>query len=271
MIGKKITNMIGLEAEAFLMKGDEVVFPEEYGFDHDDFPILLEMRAAPASTRQEVLANFYKVYYDVKFRTEKEGLSLVLPSTGFRDVTPALYSKIVRQMGVKTVNKSKNIHNIDIQEFSDTEVGPDGKIVAQRVSNGLHIHFSSVVLVEKSFKYKTRNFEMVDIPIVIGKGASAKLDLYTVDKEQETEVKIEASASRITMPVLQYIVEQMDTQVLAKFPSKVPLRYRQPGFYEVKSDGRFEYRSLPFTPDVLNCLPEIVDIAFTFLEDLELE
>jgi len=68
--------------------------------------------------------------------------------------------------------------------------------------------------------------------------------------------------------VIRHVVEKMDQNLHSRFKIEEPLRYRLPGFYEVKDDGRFEYRSLPFNQQVLDALPEITDTAFTLLEAL---
>jgi hypothetical protein len=60
----------------------------------------------------------------------------------------------------------------------------------------------------------------------------------------------------------------MDKELHAEFKLKEPLRYRLPGFYEKKPDGRFEYRSLPFNENVLASVPRIVDFSFGLLENL---
>ncbi len=48
---------------------------------------------------------------------------------------------------------------------------------------------------------------------------------------------------------------------------KVPLKYRQPGFYEIKEHG-FEYRSLPFTDDVFDHIVEIVYSSFKLFDEI---
>lgn len=258
-----IKNKVGLEAEFFVRnKKDEIVYPSHYGFKTDDYIILGEFRAAPGSTREETIANFMLEYYKVIFRAQKGGVFIDI-GKGWTTLKPAFYAEILRKMGTKVVAQAKNIYGVDILECSDSII-KRGKITGQKASIGLHIHFSSADHAQETWTQNT--YLPVEIPIGLG---DAKTSLHLYRKAgQEAERKLRVSASRITRPVISSIVETFDTEVLPAYIPKVSLKYRQPGFYEEKTHGGFEYRSLPFTQEVFDRIHDIVDFAFTQLEKL---
>jgi len=67
--------------------------------------------------------------------------------------------------------------------------------------------------------------------------------------------------------VIKNFVQAFDEVFLDKYPMDVPLKFRNPGFFEIKNYG-FEYRSLPFTKDVLSDIVEIAEFAWNLLEEL---
>lgn len=265
-------NKIGLEAEFFLLSkdGKQLVFPANYGFEHDDFPILGEFRADPGKTRSETIANFLKCWYEVIEKAKKQD-KIVDISKGWTEVTPEFYTKIIREMGTKSIAKCKNIYpEIDLLKLTDAIV-ENGEIKAHKLSIGLHVHFSSSDTNEKFYKRKNETFSPVKIPIALGGNTNiAEMNLYQKTGENESEDKISVTANRITKPVLYSIVKDFDTNILTKFDLGTILKYRKAGFYEIKDYGGFEYRSLPFNEKVLADIYNIVDYAFTKLEELDL-
>ncbi len=255
-----ITNKIGLEAEFFLRDATgSLVYPSLHGFQTDDFCILGEFRGEPGATRAEAISLFLKSYYDVIYRARRANLKVDV--VGHATLTPALYAEILRKMGSKSVAACRNIHGTDILTLSDAET-KDGKVVSQRASAGLHIHFSSEDVAVQSVTVPT--LTAVKLPINIG--PTAYLDVYT--KTGETKQEITARASRITAPVIEQFVRRLDAEVLPDFMAGMPaLKYRNAGFYETKPYG-FEYRSLPFNQRALDQIDIIVDRAFGLLESL---
>lgn len=256
-------NKVGLEAE-FLLKNQngELVYPGEHGFGYDDFCILGEFRALPGQTREETIANFYKEYYKVIYQAKAKKLTIDI-SQGWQNIDPKLYAEILRKMGSKSVAQCKNIYNTDILSLSDADI-ENGKVINQRISSGLHIHFSSEEVNSKTFE--TCNYESVKLPINLN-NAEACFDLYRKTQEKNKQ-EITARASKITVPVVKYIVESLDKELLSKFTKDLPkLKYRHSGFYEMKSWG-VEYRSLPFNKNVLENIDYVVDYSYSLLENL---
>ncbi len=95
------------------------------------------------------------------------------------------------------------------------------------------------------------------------------MNFYQKDREYNKEITNTASVSRITKPVLYHFITELDEKILSQYKIDVPLKYRNPGFYEIKPWG-FEYRSLPFNQAVLSNIAEIVDFSFNLMEDLDI-
>jgi len=245
-----IVNKIGLEAEFFVRDNDgNLIYPQTCGFESDDFCILGEFRAEPGVTREETIGNFMKAYYAVIYKAEKRGVTIDIKD-GYSRVDPILYSDILRKTGTKIISNCKNIYDLDILELTDSEVR-GSKVVAHKISCGLHIHFSSMDV--KTFKY--RHY----VPV-----GTDKVQLFKEDEER----KVVSEGSRITKPVVEYIVETLDNDILKSCISGMPkLKYRNAGFYEDKTWG-IEYRSLPFNQKVLEKIHTIVDASFLLLESL---
>lgn len=255
-------NQIGLEAEFLLRdKDNQLVYPADHGFQTDEFCILGEFRGLPGETREKAIANFLEEYYKVIFTAKKKLLTVDI-STGWDKIEPKFYAEILRKMGAKSVAQCKNIYDTDILSLSDAEV-IEGKVISQKLSAGLHIHFSSESI--KETKYSQDTYEPVNLPLNIA-GAEANFNLFR--KKDKIESKVTATANRITKPVIDFIVKNLDTNILPGLTKNLPkLKYRNPGFYELKGWG-FEYRSLPFNQNVLQDIHSIVNYSFELLENL---
>lgn len=228
-----IRSKIGLEAEFLLRnKKGELVLPADFGFSTDDFMILGEFRADAGWTVKEVVGNFFGEIAHVMKRAKEE--KLTVDFSGMAEVSPEKKAQILRAAGMKAIPPCDNVYGRDLLEFSD-DVVKKGKIVSSRISAGLHVHFSRRVY---------HNF-------VKGKEIVS----------QDTNI--------LTKSQMMGIVRNMDKNILPKYQLKTPLKYRQPGFYEIKAWG-FEYRSLPMIPTFTN-LEEVVSLvtyAFSLLEKL---
>ncbi len=257
-----IENSIGLEAEFFVRneKG-ELVLASEHDLPHDEFPLLGEIRGLPGKSREETMGNFLKEYYRICFLAEKKKLKVDI-TEGWDKIDAKFYSAIVKKRGTKTVSKAENLYDHDLVSYSDAIV-VDGKVKAQKVSCGLHVHYGSI---EKDAKeINKRKYESVKLPLQV-QGVETCLNLFA-DRGEE-KVKLEVQCSRVTNPVIRHIVQRMDDEILPQFKLPEPLKYRLPGFFERKEKGRFEYRSLPFNEKVLQNLPKIVDFSYSLLEGL---
>jgi hypothetical protein len=267
-----IVNKVGLEAEFFLRNknGKNLLFPGKHGFSIDEFIILGEFRAEPGKTREETLSNFMKEWYGVLFKAKKQEENIDI-ETGYAEVDPEFYVNIMRTMERKTIAQALNIHpEIDILKLTDAVV-ENGVILKHYLSIGLHVHFSSTITDEKITKRREVTYLPANIPLTFNAGSVvATMNLFQMGDIKETEEKLSVSVSRITKPVLFDFINKLDKEILEKYKIEdVPLKYRNPGFYELKPWG-FEYRSLPFNKLVLENVAEIVDYSFGLLESLEL-
>lgn len=265
-----LQNKVGLEAEYLLRNKDgELVFPGDYGFTTDEYVILGEFRGEPGNSPAETCAFFLKEYYDLLSKAKKAGLTVDI--SGWTTVDNPFSARILRKMGTKVINESSNIYGTDILELSD-EVFQDGQKIGKHISCGLHVHFSSLITSEQ-FLQLPQGDRYYYIPVVIPlsiQGAETTITLYRrndSDTKPQTERKVSASVSRITKPVINYFVQEFD-KILPEYVKDMPeLKYRKPGYYEVKPHG-FEYRSLPFSEKTLKDILEITTKAFNLLESL---
>ena len=250
-------NMIGLEAEFLLRKDGELVFPADHGFEADDWPILAEIRGEPAGNPASAVANLLESLIRAQMRAED--LNLTIDLTGYATIEPSLYKEAMKRMGSKEFSQCKNIHGVDLSDYDDRVI-EGGKITSVNISTGLHVHFSSgqTIEVPMTDQYEPLSLQLEPVGSVtlyrrvVGGGAGKKYNL-----------------SRITRPVVEHIVKGMDS-LLPNYELPVFLKYRMPGFYELKEHGGFEYRSLPFTQVVLDDLASIVKFAFDTLSSIDL-
>jgi hypothetical protein len=267
----KITNKVGLEAEVFVRNSNgELVIASKHKLPSDDFCLLGEIRGEPGETPAETVSNFMKAYYDFVSKAAAEKLTVSMD--GGVSIPHTMYVEVMKLMGTKEWPECLNIYGTDITEFNDSTVDKTtGKIVFHNVSCGLHIHFSSSVMDEKKVDYTiTDRYELVKLPLAIGTGVTANIELYQKTfngKGERTSYNVTATASRITKPVIKHIVKDLDDVLLPSCVSPIKTKYRQPGFYELKDYG-FEYRSLPMTQEVFNNLFKIATYAFGLLKEL---
>jgi hypothetical protein len=253
MITKRIVNKIGLECEVLIRNNkDELVIPNDYGLAHDDFPILGEVRSLPYETVQDTVFEFWKDYYAYNLHTKYNKLFLDIQD-GWDVISPEYYSKILKKMGNKEISQAKNIYKTDILKLTDAIV-EDGKITGHKISCGLHIHFSSDIVIDNDYS----------IPDFVQDTQNHYIKLPTTTRYHE-ETKL---YSLLTDNVIKSIIRGLDNDILYKYtiPNQ-KLKYRYPGFYELKSYG-FEYRSLPFNQLVLDNLVSIVEYCFDKLNKL---
>lgn len=260
------TNMVGLEAEYLLRnKEGELVSPDDYRLSTDGFPLLGEVRGDPGKTRAETVANFFRGWYENLYEIALLDEALTVDLSGWGVVTPEVYAAAMRSLDTKEVARCKNIYGTDLLSLSN-KITKRGVITSVVLTTGLHVHFSS----QDTVKFTSPRLKSYDLPLKFGDATIKTLTLYEKvgdDREKVGEI------SRITKPVVRAFVEAFDKEILPNYSVKAASRfkdamvYRQPGFYETKRYG-FEYRSLPFTEQVLADLYKITDFAFTLLESL---
>lgn len=267
-MSNKILNCVGLEAEFFLRDDkNKLLYPAANGFSTDEFVILGEFRAKQGENREETISNFMKEWYKILFQAKKQNHKIDI-ETGYTEIDPKFYAEIMRKMGTKNVAQAKNIHDIDLLSLTDAVV-ENGILKKHYLSIGLHIHFSSTVTDSQVYKYKQAGYSAVKVPLTFGGNSLAEMNFYQKEKEIDMEITNSATVSRITKPVLYHFITELDEKILSQYKIDVPLKYRNPGFYEIKPWG-FEYRSLPFNQAVLSNIAEIVDFSFNLMEDLDI-
>jgi len=266
-----IFNRIGLEAEFFVTNNKgELLFPASSGFQTDSFVILGEFRAEPGTTRIETVTNFMESWLGIQERAKSK--CKVIDINPYQEVDIDLWSTILKKQGTKEITQSQNIYGTDITRDSDAIISRS-KIKGHRLSIGFHIHFSSYV--EAKTLYTTEEshyYEPVTLPLQLSDTGlpTMNIRLWDMKYKKEPEVKeVKASVSRITKPVIHHIVEDLDNTLFPAYKPDVQLKFRKPGFYELKGHGGFEYRSLPFSQAVLDNLYPIVDHCYNLLEDLD--
>ncbi|RPJ74110.1 MAG: hypothetical protein EHM20_11145 [Alphaproteobacteria bacterium] len=230
----EIKNKIGLEAEIILRDySGKVRFPGKHGFGHDEFFLLGEFRAKPGETRNETVGNFMDALSEVFYRAREKKFQVDF--SGLTEISPEMKADITRKMLTKRIPECSNIYGTDILKLSD-DVVENGVIKTCRLSAGLHVHFSR-------WAYHT----------------------WMEDKTRKESWK-----DIITPSQMQNIITQMDKNILPRYNLGVPLKYRNPGFYEKKSYG-FEYRSLPMVKDFteIDAVLDLVDFSFSLLEKLD--
>lgn len=256
---------VGVEAEFFLLnsKDEAVVVPPSW--DRDAFTVLGEIRGEPGDSPAETIGNFCKRQYEIESKVAKDR-RIVMET--MRVIKLAAYRKAMQDMNAAdkyaTMSNIHNIYGTNIGDYSD-QVLKGNKIQGAKASCGLHIHFSCMQKEEHIIKQY--NYFPVSLPIGIG-DANATINLYDRG-DQEVKEEIKVSVSLLNRPSIEWIVKQLDDAFFEKFaPAKNErTKYRQPGFYELKSYG-FEYRSLPATPETIKALPEIIETAFELLKDI---
>lgn len=257
-----ITSKVGLEAE-FLLQDAKGNFILPNYLPHDDFPLLGEVRGEEGTEAYKTLGNFAQEFARVRGNLRK-GHQIII-SSGAR-IPLALYKAATRACSTDkgdVAREVRNIYGIDISDFSD-QIIKKNKIQGLNASCGLHVHFSAEN-VDSTAVYEDQ-YESLSIPLSHGEGLKTEMRLYKkLDYKKDRVLK--ARASLLTRPVIEWMVKQMDDKFFTRFIPKVPTKYRQPGFFELKPYG-FEYRSLPFTEEVDRALPEITEFAFKLLDSL---
>lgn len=258
------TRKIGLEAEFLLMDDTGCIVVPPSWWPRDDYPLLAELQATPASTMHEVVANFYREQLH-RHSTLEEGQTMHFMTRA--EVPLCLYREVNRQIaGRKKLSMVKNIYGVEIEEYSD-QIIKAGKIQGLYVSCGLHIHFS--LDVEQVTTINKYNYHPVTLPLTVGNksgGFDVTTTLYTRGPQEEQVLK--AKVSKLNRPTIEWIIRKMDEKFFERFaPAKAErTKYRQPGFYEIKPYG-FEYRSLPANSETIAALPEIVTYCFSLLDE----
>lgn len=262
-------NKIGLEAEFLLRDKDgNLVIP--YSYPRDDFEILGEIRGEPGKSMPEAVSNFYKKFLEVSERARSDGFTIDL--TGHAVLDLKTYKKVLEISGPKETPQCRNIYGTEILGYSDTII-ENGLVVGHRVSSGLHIHFSSSITRQEEIDMGSDSYLSVVLPIGFQNNSNDptfSLNLYRKVSLPTPVVRtVKVTASQITFPVITHIVSEMDKLLPKYCDPNIQLKYRQPGYYEIKPWG-FEYRSLPFNQATLSDLDSLTAKSFELLKGISL-
>lgn len=220
--------LIGLDAEFMaLSRKGKFAFPlmerELSGFGCDEMGHCLESRPEPAQKAQELIFNIMRslARLPLGYRYVPENMIAVLKED---------YFKLLKEQGSKEIPNCVNIYD---KEILDDDAEYDRK-THRPLFCGMHVHISAY----EEFEYGRYDEE---------KG-------HCIPEMQKTFIKL----PRVTLVKLfdKYIFDALKDD-----PRFVAGRYRQPGFYEDKSHGGFEYRSLgstAFTPKRVAIIFEMV-------------
>ncbi len=258
--------MIGLEAEMFLKNkdGDIVIIPRS--LPRDGFPLLLEVRGKPAITAMEAFTNFMSKYYIIKEMVDPYKIIMA----NEMDVTGDLYNAALAEMSPEEIGESKGAVQSTrgvVDAYSNIITDANGKVIAYKVTAGLHIHFSAVDTFKYGNEYKSK-YEPITLPLTIQtdgcKNLHPYITLYKKEYEDSNSTPKVRTINMLNVPTIEHIVTECDKQLYKKYGPEIISKTRQPGFWESKDDGRFEYRSLPFNKlvfdDLLNISKKAKDI-----------
>jgi hypothetical protein len=278
-----ILSKIGLEAEFLLLNSKDAIIIPPASWDRDGFPLLGEIRGTEGKNVAETVTNFKAKEIEI-VEGMRNGHTMRMSDVEM--IKLALYKKANKEIDWQEKEESmglvKNIHGIDIEDFSD-QVVKNNKIQGIKVSCGLHVHFSCGQ--ELIYEHQEAQYEQVILPLGITMG-NAECMLPAVDTQAIREIMnptlylyrhkgyvkkkaLKRYVSRLNKPAILYIIEEMDKAFFEKFaaPKSERTKFRQPGFFELKPYG-FEYRSLPANNKTMNALPEITRKAFDLLQQI---
>lgn len=243
----KITQ-VGFEWEFMLwnQKSKKYIFPASVGFGHGDMPLLGEVRALPGQSPAEATGLFIQSVCETRDRVMK--LKHLELQCGYALITPEQYAEAMLHNRDKPIERNRNVYGTDILQLTD-DVTENNVRIGTHISSGLHIHLS------QTEKYARR----------------------------VNETTIEDIRPLLTITQMSRLVKQLDKKLLPKYPTRaaswlavsstampVNLKYRQPGFWDIKAHGGFEYRSLPMLTDMFNVdtIHDISKVCFNLLHKL---
>lgn len=226
--------LIGLDAEFMAYHGHHAVYPlldrEEfklYGVGCDEFGHCIEVRPKESDTAEGLVTNTMKAV------SELPSELLVYRHENMHTMDKKTFIKLVRAQGAaKVIPTCQNIYNKDILEDNPADL--EARKVGNRiVFCGMHVHVSATDVRRQS---------------VTIKGNREDVEIHTPIK--------------LPVQTLVYLFDKFLFEPLSKDDNFNIGRYRSPGFYDVKSENHFEYRSLgssAFHPKRLMIIFEIIE------------
>lgn len=211
----------GIEKEYFLKHGGEyTLVPAD--FPKDECEWLLELRSTPSHSIESIVDEMHLMELNVIRKLNKLGYTVLTEPTAI--LSKALIKKALA-MSPKGPPSYNNYLGFD---FHNNKAG-------ERIA-AVHISFTDEVIVE---------IPKTEYELYIGDNGKIKIE--TVKKNPEKRI-----VNRM-FDFMKYMIK-LDHA----FKEEIKASSRNPGMYELKPDGRVEYRSLPNNID-LNKLAEVIN------------
>lgn len=234
--------LIGLDAEFMALKRGRFAFPliepgRLSGFGCDEMGHCLEARPEAAHSARGLVFNTMKALSELPtgYKYTPENM-ITIPKED--------YFKLLKIQGGKEVPKCINVYNKDILDDGDAgsaSVEYD-RSLHRVLFCGMHVHVSA---------YKKVEYEQWD-------------DSKKCSVPQTQKVFIDLPKITLVKLFDEYIFDALKND-----PGFVSGRYRQPGFYEDKTHGGFEYRSLGSTALTPKRVAIIFDMVKMIVENCD--
>jgi hypothetical protein len=169
---------IGLEKELFLLRGEEIMEPSKFGFPHDEFQFLVEIRSLPSDRLYPVYTTIQQEELQYKLRANKFGM--VLDDTPNRTVTKDWVDDLWNKYNLHRFNDCDYTKNIYKNNKSSHHLGvlDTGHPDTKKLTAGMHVHFSSRGI---------NTGEVIDLPI---EDIASQMDeIYSVLIEDSGRIK----------------------------------------------------------------------------------
>jgi hypothetical protein len=133
-IGDNVIDRIGIEREFFLLKNGVIVEPALYGFPHDEFGFLVELRTRPHTNAKDLLKEYEELHSALLVYAEKLRLDLV-----------AVHKMLLDKTFVDYLSKKYSYNSLldtTANIYPNTSKSHATGIDEGYGTAGLHIHFS---------------------------------------------------------------------------------------------------------------------------------
>ncbi len=125
---------VGLEKEMFLVKNGKIMEPKLYGFPFDEMGFLVEIRSYPSDNFYPILSSIQEPETLFKLRSKQLGMELI--DEPFLETTNKFIQYISKKYRHDELRcLTKNIYGTKLSHHTG--------IISQRLTSGIHVHFSS--------------------------------------------------------------------------------------------------------------------------------
>lgn len=180
-------DMIGIEREFWLLKGNKIVEPHEYGFPFDEFGFLVEIRTHPYTSSEGLLEELNRLTLAHKVQAKALGLRLKLQARRFLgkslknclkkkyawdsllDLTANVYSGIAcsHATGINDLYGTAGVH----VHFSRHDEGQRVQLPIHRIVYAMDAFFNKTIAKANricgEFEIKPHGFEYRSLPATV--------------------------------------------------------------------------------------------------------